>query len=220
MTNLTITAAWVTAARLSRTAAAPWLLAFLLPAVAAAQQVDRRAADSLSVQQILEIAARDSVMARRGEALVWATELIRLDSVGAPRTDSLVRGLRNLAVTGFDAGRHVAALSALLASGSRHGQRGLLGEVFDSARNANTRIAIIHHAAALPDSLRLDLLLRAVQLGGTPSASYVASTAALAALQWTPYGRALLWEALSRGFIRDPRTARIVDAGLYGTRKP
>jgi hypothetical protein len=217
VTKLTTTAVWVAAGRPTRIAAAFWLLTLLPPALATAQQIDRRTADSLSAQHILEIAARDSVLTRRGQALVLATELIGADSVGSARTDSLVRGLRDLAITGFDAEQHVAAVTALLASGSRHGQHALLGAVFDSARNAKTRIALIHAAVELPDSLRADLMLRAIQLSGTPSASYVASTAALMALQWIPRGRALLWEAFSNGFIRDARTARVVEAELHGT---
>jgi hypothetical protein len=219
VTSLTTTAVWVAAARLTRAAAAFGLLGLLLPAAAAGQQLDRRAADSLSVQHILEIAARDTVAARRSQALVLVGELIRADSAGGPRTDSLVRGLRQLAITGYDAVRHTGAVAALLASGSQHGQRALLGEVFDSARNAETRLALIHAAATLPDSLRADLMLRAVQLSGTPSATYVAATAALMAFQWAPHGRALLWAALSKGFIRDARVADMVAAGLDITRE-
>ena len=87
-----------------------------------------------------------------------------------------------------------------------------LTAVFDTA-DIDTRLSILTMVPTMSDvKQRRELLIKGLQHMGNRSGSFLASVAAMVALQLGEEGKAILRDALERGLIRDERTLRTVQA--------
>ena len=170
--------------------------------------------DSLSVTAILETIAREAADGRSAAGVATATSISQA-RMSSWRADSLLHGLRDIALNGSTPDVRAVAAGTIAASGTQRGQGTLLLEVFDGAHDAHTRAVILNALGSVPDTqLRRDVIVRAIGLNGDRGSEFLVAVAAFTALKMGSDGVALLQRALADGVVTDERARAIIELAI------
>jgi hypothetical protein len=180
---------------------------------ATAQVIDSPA-DSLSVNAILELIVREGATGRSATGAAIADQIAK-SRMSSWRADSLLKGLRLLAVNGENPDVRAVAAGTIAASGTYRGQAVMLLAVFDSAHDARTRAVIVNALPTFPDmTLRRDVTLRAIQLNGDRGSEFLVGLAVLTATKMGDEGVNVLQEAIDNALVSDVSRVRLIEAAI------